>query len=356
MVYKFKIYKLRENAEYGKYGTNHNAKECFCVNSNELNKSVINKTVYFDILNECFVEHDKTVDAFEEFPSFFRLDNQLFYGIYGQPRVLKYHYSEARDCNDSKEYMRKMNISMQNFLDVCSLLYNRVDEEQRYVDIWWSGTIKFCFKTKEEAISTITKVLNENYDCNEFCKVKTPEHGTATIGGYSYSNRLYIHKPEFPVFYTDNILELTIPIAESVSTLAKDVAKVFANVQYMLSLLSCSTQMLMAKRLDDRYSALLKENMTFLSDRNVPSHKRHKEAMDFARKETEIDYILYKNHYTQLSHGHSMLSNAISESKIDAMYKELDSRIKNIKTDNLSLNTLLDISNDFKMLESKIDK
>ncbi len=356
MVYKFKMYKLRKNAEYGKFGTNHEAEKCFCVNSNELHKSLIYKTVYFDILNECFVEHDDTAGTFEEFPPFFRLDNQLFYGIYGQPKVLKYHYSQARDCDNSKEYMSLMNVTIQNFLDFCSLLYNRVDSDQRFIDNYWSGAIKFYFKTKEEAVSTITKVLNENYDFAKFCELKTV--GATIIGSYSSSKRLYIHKPEFPVFYTDNILELTIPIAESVSSLAKGVAKVFTNVQYMLSLLSCSTQMLMAQRLEDCYSALFKEKMTFLSNRSmgIPLHKQHKEAIDFARKGTETDCNLYEHHHAQLSCGLSMLSNAISEAKIDAVYKELDSRIKNIKTNNLSLTALLDISNDFKMLESKIDK
>lgn len=356
MVYKFKVYKLRKDAEYGEFSTTHKAEKCFCVSSKKLDKCFIDKTVYFDILNECFVEDDDTVDTFEEFPPFFRLNDQLYYGIYGQPKVLKYHYSQARDCNDLKEYMLTMNITAKNFFDACSLLYNTVDSSQRYIDIWWSGAIKFYFETKEEAISTINKALNENYDCTNFYEVQTTKYGNPTVYCRS-SKRLYIHKPEFPVFYTDNILELTVPIAESVSTLAKGVAKIFSNVQYMLSLLSNSTQMLMAQRLEDHYSALLRKNMSFLLSRTgeASTYKLYEEAMRSANKGTENDRSLYKDCSTHLSFGLSLLSKVISEAKIDAVYKELDLRIRDIKADT-SLTTLLEISNDFKRLENKIDK
>ena len=356
MVYKFRAYKLRKDAEYGEFGTTHKAEKCFCISSQKLDKCFIDKTIYFDILNECFVEHDDMVETFEEFPPFFRLDNQLYYGIYEQPRVLKYHYSQARDCDNLKEYMHIMNITAKNFFDACSLLYNTVNSNQRYIDIYWSRAIKFYFKTKEDAISTISKALNENYDCTEFYEVQITKHGNPTVSCYS-SKKLYIHKPEFPVFYTDNILELTVPIAESVSNLAKGITKIFSNVQYMLSLLSNSTQMLMAQRLDDRYSALLKEKMSLQLSRadGSPTYKLYEEAMKFANKETETDYDLYKDRNAQLSFGLSLLSTVISETKIDAVYKELDLRIKNVKA-NTSLTTLLEISNDFKRLETKIDK
>ena len=246
-----------------------------------------------------------------------------------------------------------MNITVKNLFDACSLLYNTVNSNQRHIDIWWSGAVEFYFKTKKEAISTIAKALNENYDCTKFYEVQIPEYGNPSVDCCS-SKRLYIHKPEFPVFYTDNILELTVPIAESVSTLAKGVTKIFSNVQYMLSLLSNSTQMLMAQRLDDHYSALLKENMSFLLSRvdGRPTYKLYKEAMRSASKGTETTYDLYKDRSVQLSFELSLLSNVISEAKIDAVYKELDFRIKNIKA-NTSLTSLLEISNDFKRLENK---
>ena len=248
MVYKFQVYKRRSNVNYGKSIRYHNG---IYVNSSNFKENIISKDIYFDILNECFVEHDDTVLNFEEFPSFFRLDNQLYYGIYGQPKILKYHYSKARDCYNIENYMDTMNINSHNLFAPHDLLCKLIDRNKKLDSYYSDEEWEFCFETQEEANSAITEVLSKTYTPYDFAKVyNVEENFRRRLIDYD-SFKLYIHKSKFPIFYTDNVLELTLPIAESVKLLGSMVTSALHDMQETVKLLSNSVGQLMADRLSD---------------------------------------------------------------------------------------------------------
>jgi len=362
MVYKFSVYKLRKNINYGQREESVSGKKYVYVSAEDLRAKIIWKDIYFDILNECFVEHDDTVESFEDFPSFFKLNDQIYYGIYGQPKVLKYHYSRGREyCDDRcfNRYNRYMGVTAQNLYDPYSLLYNMIDEDQ-ISKAPYSGDIRsFVFDTHKEANSKITEILSEDCDCENFRYFEFDREDTTYIcsgwckmpeDGYM---TLYIHNPEFPVFYTDNVLELTVPIAEAVEKLAVSVSNALNSIQHTLSLISTSIQRLMCDRLKDVYqdryckkwdSILRTEFLPLWDDMKVRSH-------EVGIKAIAPDREVYEAQLEEIAKHRSLTSKNVSKVRSD--YGKLYSNIKKLQSSDFSLSKVLEISNGFKMLESK---
>ena len=353
MVYKFQVYKLRDDSfNYGKNIT-WKGKEVIYVNSSNLAENIICKDIYFDILNECFVEHDDTVLNFEEFPSFFKLNNQLYYGVYNQPKVLKYHYSKARNCYNLENYMHTMDINLHNLFDPHNLLCNMIDKANRIYKQNSHERWEFLFNTQKEANLTIKKVLTQDYkscECEKFYKIE--ENFYSKLSNKDGYIKLHIHKPEFPIFYTDNVLELTIPITEAVEELSHKVSKALYSIQETITLLANSIGQLMSERLADYYSSAFHAKMkdilynfsgyTFIE----LIQECHKVAMNWTRDKREE----YNNISENLARQSSRATKDISQ--INDCCEALCSNIKKIKTSEFSLNTLLEISNGFKLLEA----
>ena len=361
MVYKFRVYKLPKNVNYSEQNNGIHGKKVR-VTVKDLREKIIWKDIYFDILNECFVEHDKCmVESFEEFPSFFKLNDQIYYGIYGQPKVLEYHYSRGREyCSYSlKSYMRSMEITAQNLYDPYSLLHNMIDKDNHCMHgPYGSYFAYFVFDTHEKANSKITKILSEDCDCEDFYFFDINSvHESCIYDGWKTKSethhKLYIHNPEFPVFYTDNVLELTVPIAEAVEKLAVNVSSALNSIQYTLSLMSRSIQRLMCDRLKDVYMDRYCEEWDFIlrteyrplwDDMAVRSHEAGIKAI---AQDSEI----YEAQLEDIVKSCSLTSKKVS--KVQSDYEKLYSNIRKVKTSDFSLTKLLEISNGFKMLESK---
>ena len=358
MVYKFSVYKLPKQINYGEL--DRNSKRYVYVSVADLKEKIIWKDIYFDILNECFVEHDDTVKSFEEFPSFFRLDNQIYYGIYGQPKVLRYHYCKGRECYSLENYMGYMGITAQNLYDPYSLLHNMIDEDNRCMSGPYDSYFScFVFDTHEEANSKITKILSKDCDCEDFYFFDINKVHKSCIydGGRRKPNtgyhELYIHNPNFPVFYTDNVLELTVPIAEAVEKLAVSVSNALNSIQYTLSLMSTSIQRLMCDRLEDVYQDRYWKMWDFIlqteyfprwDDMKARCHK-------VGIEEIAPDREVYDAQLEEIAKHRSLTSKNVSKVRSD--YGKLYSNIKKLQSSDFSLSKVLEISNGFKMLESK---
>lgn len=248
-----------------------------------------------------------------------------------------------------------MEINSHNLFDSHSLLYNMIDEN-RQIDVCYSDKMwEYWFETQEEAISTIKGILGRDYEpdkCKKFYRIG--KNFNTTICASNGYFRLYIHEPKFPVFYTDNVLELTVPIAEAVKELGDMVCRTLYSIHETITLLAVSVGGLMNDRLNDRYESIFKSRLNWLN-KNAPlneffyhRNESHKTAMDL----TYEDRVMYGEMSDKIEW--SRLRALENTSQIKSSYEALYSNIKKIKASEFSLNTLLEISNGFKMLESQI--
>lgn len=192
MVYNIRMYKIPENARFPA-----------CVREQDLEENVLWKEVCFDILNENIVEHNDAISSFCEFPKSFKLDNQKFYAVYGQPCVLSQHYSVARDCATRGKYMRTMGIRPQNLFDLKSLMCNVVEKNRQEL-----FPLRFSFDSGCDATECITGLLGQSYDCSNFVRLDRVWSAYKIYNQDKDFFRLRIHNAKFPVFYTDNEDEL----------------------------------------------------------------------------------------------------------------------------------------------------
>ncbi len=192
MVYNIRMYKIPENAKFPA-----------CVREQDLEEQILWKEVCFDILNENIVEHNEAVSSFDEFPKSFKLDNQKFYAVYDQPRILNQHYSTARDCTTRGKYMRTMGIRPQNLFDLKSLLCNVVEKNRQEL-----FPLRFFFDSEYEATEYIAGRLGQSYDCSDFIRLDRVWSAYKIYNQDKNFFRLRIHNAKFPVFYTDNQDEL----------------------------------------------------------------------------------------------------------------------------------------------------
>ena len=362
MVYKFRVYKLPEKVNYGAHG--RNSKRYVYVRVEDLREKIIWKDICFDILNECFVEHDEfMVESFEEFPSFFKLNDQIYYGIYGQPKVLKHHYCKGRECYNLENYKRYMGITAQNLYDPYSLLHNMIDKDSHSMSGPYDSYFScFVFDTHKEANSKIAEILSKDCDCKDFYFFDVNElHKSCIYNGWQMKpktgyHKLHIHNPNFPVFYTDNVLELTVPIAEAVEKLAVSVSNALNSIQYTLSLMSTSIQRLMCDRLNDVYQDRYWKKWDFILrtefspqwyDMMVRSHEVGINAI-------APDREVYEAQLEEIAKHRSLTSKDVSKVRSD--YGKLYSNIKKLQSSDFSLSKVLEISNGFKMLESKSEE
>ena len=226
--------------------------------------------------------------------------------------------------------MCTMNINLRNLFDPFSILYNMTDKknkiEQSFMDEGW----EICFESQEEANATIKAILmgNKSYNCAEFYKVLDDSSGKMFHGENNYFN-LHIHNPKFPVFYTDNVLELTTPIAEAVIGLGNSVNRSLNKIHETLILLSHSVTRLIECNMDKLFD-----------DEWYVSQFHGLNLIEIGRTERSLEIIQNKllvDH--NFGSKHDICLNAVSEanSHIQESYASLYSSIKKLKTSNLSL-------------------
>lgn len=186
-----------------------------CIDYKELSEQLLNKIKIrefcFDLSSETIIDYDAKKTTFVKNPPFFRLNNQTYYAIYNQPKILKYHFSHAR------EYKKALQKSSGN---------NHI-------------------KTKNTLIKymeTMDLYTNNLIDVREMCSDLSASNGSKPLKAEKYENLIYkdsysrnediinikkikalsIHDDDAPIFYTDNALELNAPLVESITKCYKE--------------------------------------------------------------------------------------------------------------------------------------
>ena len=198
MVYKFKAYKIPDielkDVDHTDEGKG------ICLNWLDLNRQLLNKIKFnefcFDLSNEMITDYDATKTTFIKNPPFFRLNNQTYYAIYNQPKILKYHFSNARTSYDIKTYMKDMDLILLNLRPLEAICYHA--EKDGYV----------------MAINPTTTAER----CKELIEAAKKPHFPGRLENKTF---LPIHNQDTPYFYTDNVLELTAPLYEDVQQIKK---------------------------------------------------------------------------------------------------------------------------------------
>ena len=334
IVYKFDAWKLPEQFDL-------NIEIWLYENDEPLRKQTKSKTFCFDLHSECIVECCKGIYEFQPNPSFFRLDNQLYYAIYNQPKSLPFHYSKGRDIKDIKEYMEYMGIDCYNILSVSDVLYE-ITREKRRSEKYFKHRI--AYKSKEEANECIHNLLSKPHKCDQWHNIE-------------YYWRLNIHKDDAPVFYTDNVLELTIPLAEDIKKLRERLDCSLITIYHCFGVMFGTIQTLMQQRLEDltRIIRLETENIFKLQVTNgVP---RFYDILDekFGELENVADgYLETVKDITGKPNnlGESAFKNYRLES--DNTYRRIITNIKTMRQETLSVDSLSQLAKDFDLLEAQI--
>lgn len=361
MVYKCEIYRLpTEPVHFGeKYSGNIE------VSQNILKKQLDYKTIYFDIRNECFAEHDNNVASFKAYPAFFSMDNQVYYGIYNQPRVMRHHRSRAREMECLSEYMKEMNATAHNIFTINELLYNTRSRGSFLAGFpdWTS-----LYDNRKQANKAVVKLVTGEHDCKKYKKLTSLDRPTDEF-------KLPLHQDNVPHFYTNNVLELTLPIAESVYALADKVHNSLRSIENSLYVLGSVTYQTMVKQVDllrlianfdgkteyfDRTNLLRLKHDCFLEDESFGGGTGYFDLYDH--------YPLTATVFQAQQKGQKLALKAPQEVEVcknvmdtsfrsikSSMegYNELLGEINKLRTAPPSLDRMLEISNAIKVLKNK---
>ena len=329
IVYRFKAWKLPEQFDL-------NSMVYFRYADDPLCKQTEGKTFCFDLHSECIVECGKVVECgkeryeFQPNPPFFRLDNQLYYAIYNQPKALHFHYSEGRDIKDIKDYMEYMEIDCYNILPATEVLCN----------VTGKGSI--FYKSKEEANEDIRNLLSKTYKCDQWYNIE-----------YYCRLNIKIHKDNAPVFYTDNVLELTIPLAEDIKKLKDRLDCALVVIHHCFGLMLGSIQTLMQQRLEDlaRTIRLETENMFKLQITN--GSRDFYDTLD--EKMGELEKVA--DRYVETNRKPNNLGSLAFENyrlESDNTYRRIITNIQKMREETLSVDSLSQLAKDFDLLEAQV--
>lgn len=336
MVYKFRVYKLPK-----KLNLRTSTVHLSFPGENEIDNNIIEKTFCFDLSSECIVEYDKKNCHFTPYPSFFRLDNQLYYSIYNQPKVLSYHYSPGRDAERIPEYIEYMGIDCYNIFSFDTILKNSGEK------VRWVSGCGYCifYDDSQEANERVLKALTKSHDCVSW---RLP------VKDY----RLCIHKANVPVFYTDNVLELTIPLAEDIKKLSANMERSLRHINYCMNLMSNSIQGLMDSRLRDiehhfvlekRYAKRVMHCADLSIENFEAKHKQEKESIK-SRYSGNIDFI--KENIANIGNSCDFYLGS------SELYGRIIQNIKNLNSDSdtFSIDGLVSLAKDLDLLNQQINE
>lgn len=352
MVYKCDLYRLpKGRINYGK--------QWFCcgkVDSIELEiydveSKLEHKTVYFDIRNECFAEHDDSVKSFNAYPAFFNMDNQVYYAIYNQPRVMQHHYSNARKMDNLSRYMKEMNATPQNIFTFNELMYNMPSNKAYRVIDSFSGCYRgrYYFKTQQQANRAVADAVTGNHDYEHYKKLELNWNDWEETDGF----KLPLHADNIPYFYTNNVLELTLPIAEAVSNLAHNVYESLTHVNYAISMLERATQRLMIDSLCSIYHRTARERQgsditwQWLLASPISSWPSLMAKLPPLITPEMHAEDAYDSHINAIGNAKKSMSSDLKQ------LQDLCKKIDNLQASASSLDKMLEISNGLKLLEVK---
>lgn len=355
MVYKCEIYRLpTEQVNFGeKYLGNIE------VTQDVLKKQLDYKTIYFDIRNECFAEHDNNVASFKAYPAFFSMDNQVYYAIYNQPRVMRHHRSRARETECLSEYMKEMNATAHNIFTINELLYNTRSRGSFFAGFpdWTS-----LYDNQKQANKAVVKLVTGEHDCKKYRKL---------LDRPTDEFKLPLHQDNVPHFYTNNVLELTLPIAESVYALADKVHNSLRSIENSLYVLGSVTYQTMVKQVDLLHLIASVDEETESFDRTNLLRLKHDcflEDESFGGGTGGCYYPLTAKAFEIQQKAQKLASKAPQEveeckNEMDASfrgvkssmegYNELLGEINKLRTAPPSLDRMLEISHAIKVLKNK---
>jgi hypothetical protein len=331
IVYKFEAWKLPEKFDLNKEIELDYARE-------PLWEQTKSKTFCFDLHSECIVECCKGDYEFQPNPPFFRLDNQLYYSIYHQPKALTFHYSKGRDIEDIKDYMEYMGIDCYNIMSIWYILLETA-----------KGRIgrTICYENKEEANRQVHILLSKAHKCDQWRDVK-------------HYYRLGIHKDNAPVFYTDNVLELTIPLAEDINKLNACLGGIMTSLREIhrcLTLMFDSVQSLMQSRICDLSRIVYLECFSKNHTEGCFPVSGFDDVLKRCMQEVEeVENVYIKNaKYIQKTLDDTGKT-AYEEYQIKTQetYKRISANIQKIRPETLSVDSLCQIAKDFDLLEAQI--
>ena len=351
MVYKCDLYRLpKGRINYGKQWFCNGQPDNVELNIDDAESKLEKKIVYFDIRNECFVEHDDNIESFNAYPAFFNMDSQVYYAIYNQPRVMKHHYSNARNMNNLSRYMQAMNATPQNIFTFNELMYNMPGNKSHRVIDTFSGYYRgnYYFKTQKQANRAVADAVTGNHDYEHYKKLKLNWNDWKETDGF----KLPLHADNIPYFYTNNVLELTLPIAEAVSNLAHNVYESLTHVNYAISMLERATQRLMIESLYSIYHRTTRERRgsdetwRWLQGSSLPWTTVMAKFPPLITPEMHAEDA-YNSHIDSLNNAQKCMSFDLK--RLGDLCKKIDK----LQTASPSLDRMLEISNGLKLLDAE---
>lgn len=350
MVYKCDIYRLpKGRINYGKQWMCGGRPDTVELNISEAERQLDHKTVYFDIRNECFVEHDNNIKSFNAYPAFFNMDNQVYYAIYNQPRVMQHHHSYARDANNLSRYMKEMDLVPQNIFNFNELMYNMPSNGKHRVIDSWTGHYRgiYYFDNQKQANQAIVDAVTGTHVCENYKKLKASWNDWLEIPDF----KLPLHVDNVPYFYTNNVLELTLPIAEAVSDLASHVYESLTHVNYAIAMLERATQRLMIDSLCSIYHRTTCERKRsditwdWMLNSSLPWTHVMAKFPPLITPEMHAEDA-YDSHMNAIGNVRKCMSYDLEQ--LENLCKKIDK----LQTASPSLDKMLDISNEFRLLET----
>ena len=351
MVYKCDLYRLpKGRINYGKQWFCNGQPDNVELNIDDAESKLEKKIVYFDIRNECFVEHDDNIESFNAYPAFFNMDSQVYYAIYNQPRVMKHHYSKARNITNLSRYMQEMGATPQNIFTFNELMYNMPGNKSHRVIDTFSGYYRgnYYFKTQKQANRAVADAVTGNHDYEHYKKLKLNWNDWKETDGF----KLPLHADNIPYFYTNNVLELTLPIAEAVSNLAHNVYESLTHVNYAISMLERATQRLMIESLCSIYHRTTRERRgsdetwQWLQGSSLPWTTVMAKFPPLITPEMHAEDA-YNSHIDSLNNAQKCMSFDLK--RLGDLCKKIDK----LQTASPSLDRMLEISNGLKLLDAE---
>ena len=351
MVYKCDIYRLpKGRINYGSQQWAFGKPDIVELNIGEAERQLEQKTVYFDIRNECFAEHDDSVKSFNAYPAFFNMDNQVYYAIYNQPRVMHHHHSDARQIKNLSRYMQEMNATPQNIFTFNELMYNMPSNKGTRVIDSWTGCYRgrYYFKTQARANRAVADAVTGEHDCKNYKKLKASWNDWLETDDF----KLPLHADTVPYFYTNNVLELTLPIAEAVSNLAHNVYESLNHVNYAIAMLERATQRLMIDSLYSIYHRTARErkgsDMTWewMQKSSLPWTEVMAKFPPLITPEMRAEDA-YDSHINTIGNARKCMSSDLK--RLEDLCKKIDK----LQTASPSLDRMLEISNGLKLLDAE---
>ena len=334
MVYKFKVYKMPEKLKLAATLYLHPG---FC--SNPFDGAIIEKTFCFDLSSECIVEYDEKNCWFKPYPAFFRLDNQLYYSIYNQPKVLSCHYSPGREKERIPNYMEYMGIDCYNLFSPTTILEHCGEKVE-----WRSGVGDFIrYDNSKQASERVLKALTTDHDCISW---RLP------VDKY----KLCIHKENVPVFYTDNILELTIPLAEDIKKLSANMERSLRQIGYCMNLMSHAIQGLIESRLNDM-NRLASLEMKYARSVVHQSETSIEERVSKHRSEMERLEDGYAGNMCSIKDSIANIGSSCDfHMESSDLYGKIVKKIINLDSETCSIDSLCRLTKDLDLLDTQIRK